>query len=61
VDDFQKELAALLKKHSVALVCKSNKNKNDLSVEIGFQGDSIDCVWSGRHHLTDYEIQFISK
>ena len=52
MDDFQKELAALL---------KNNKNKNDLSVEIGFQGDSIDCVWSGRHHLTDYEIQFISK
>ena len=54
--EFKKELAELLKKHNVALVCRSKDNARDLSVEVGFQDNYCDVDWIGRHHVTDYDL-----
>lgn len=56
--EFKKELAELLEKHNVALICQSNKDKKDMSVEIGFQAmsDGFKNEWIGRHHITNYDL-----
>ena len=60
MEDFKLELAALLRKHKVAIVCHSNKNNNDFSVEIGFQNMNMKydfkTEWVGRHHVTSYDL-----
>lgn len=53
--EFKEELAALLKKHNVAIVGKSLID-NDLSINIGFQFNYTRNYWSDRHHLTDYDL-----
>lgn len=57
MEDFQKELSELLKKHNVSIVCANNKNEDNLSVEIGFQDNKFKNHWTGRHHLTSYDIE----
>jgi hypothetical protein len=58
MEDFKKELAALLEKHNVALICHSTKNQNDFSVEVGFQDmkNGFENEWTGRHHLGSFDI-----
>ena len=57
--DFKEELAVLLKKHDVALMCRI-KGVDNLRTyrEVGFQYMSDGCrnEWTGRDHLTSYEI-----
>lgn len=60
LDSFNKELAELLHKHSAAIIAKSNKNDDDMSVEIGFQF-GIHNKWYGRHHITSHDIKRIPK
>jgi len=56
--EFKKELAELLTKHNVALICHSNKNEGDYSVEVGFQymDDEYKNEWTGRHHLGGFDL-----
>ena len=54
--EFKKELADLLKKYDAAIVTKSNKNEDDNSVEIGFIFGFDHNEWTGRHHLTEYDL-----
>lgn len=54
-EDFNKELADLLRKYNAAIVAKSNKDKDDASVEIGFQF-GIHNKWHGRHHITAFDM-----
>ena len=56
MEDFKTELSELLKKHKVYIIAKSNKNDDDLSVEIGFQLGVVNS-WSGRHHLGGYDLE----
>ena len=58
LNGFKEELAALLKKHSVAIICHSMKNKDDYSVEIGFQDmkRGFKNEWVGRHHLGHFDL-----
>ena len=58
MDEFKKELALLLEKHNVAIICHSNKNKDDHSVEIGFQdmANGFKNEYTGRHHLGGFDL-----
>jgi len=55
LEEFKKELGELLDKHQAAIIAKSNKNNDDLSVEIGFQF-GIHNKWLGRHHITKHDL-----
>lgn len=55
LDEFNKELAELLRKHGSAIIAKSNNNEEDLSVEIGVQF-GIHNKWYGRHHITPNDL-----
>ena len=53
MEDFNKELAALLRKYDVAIISCSEDGK---SGEIGFQSKKMINYWTGRCHLTGYDI-----
>jgi len=57
--EFKNELADLLEKHQVAIVCHSNKNKDDFSTEIGFQDmkNGFKNEYTGRHHLGGFDLK----
>ena len=57
---FEKELAELLRKHGVALIAKSLRDENDLAVELGFQKGLIKNKWTGRHHVTAYDLDGVN-
>ena len=59
MDEFKKELTILLNKYHMAIVCKSNKDDKDFSVEIGFQDDQLENHMTGRHHITGYDMDNI--
>lgn len=62
MEGFKNELAQLLKKHNVYIIAKSNKDKDDMSLEIGFQKHTTNS-WTGRHHLggMDLEHTYVEK
>ena len=53
---FQKELAALLRKHNAAIIAKGGKEPDDLIAEVGFQFNHMHNKWVGRHHVTAYDL-----
>lgn len=55
MDEFKSDLAKLLAKHEVSLVCRSALNYDDYSVEIGFQ-HGVHNEWIGRHHITPHDL-----
>jgi len=59
-DEFKKELGELMIKYNVAIIAKSNKHSDDLSIEIGFQF-GIHNKWVGRHHFTAYDINDVKS
>lgn len=58
MDEFELELEKLLEKYNVAIICKSFRNKDDHSVEIGFQDmtNGFKNYWSGRLHLAGFDL-----
>ena len=58
MDEFKRELELLLKKHSVAIVCRSDSNQDDHSVVIGFQNmaNGLKNKWTDRHHITSFDL-----
>jgi hypothetical protein len=58
MEEFKKELAALLEKHNVAIICHSQNNEDDHSVEIGFQdtNNGFKNTYTGRHHLNSFDL-----
>lgn len=54
-EEFNKELAELLRKYNAAIIVKSNRNPDDTSVEIGFQF-GIHNKWHGRNRVTAYDM-----
>jgi hypothetical protein len=61
MEDFKQELQQLLDKHKVALICRSVLNEDDYSVEVGFQDSIGKNTWTGRNHLTAYEISYLKE
>ena len=63
MDEFKLELAILLEKHNVAIICKSFINKDDHSVAIGFQDmtNGFKNEWSGRLHLCGFDLESLNK
>ncbi len=58
MEDFNNELAALLSKYCVAIISCGEDGKD---AEIGFQSKSANNYWTGRNHLTGYELDVINK
>ena len=58
MDEFELELEQLLKKHSVAIVCRSGSNQDDNSVVIGFQNmaNGLKNKWTDRHNITSFDL-----
>tara|TARA_R100000951_G_scaffold27557_2_gene23469 strand:- start:1844 stop:2176 length:333 start_codon:yes stop_codon:yes gene_type:complete len=56
VKDFNKELSDLLSRHNVAIIARG---KDGWDAEIGFQSNLTENHWTGRHHLTAHEINFL--
>ena len=56
-DLFQYELSQLLNKYGYAIICESQKNENDTTVQIGFQDSKMINTWVGRHHVTGYDLE----
>lgn len=52
--DFYKGLSELLVKHKVAIIAKPNAFNDSV---IGFQSSLCDNHWTGRNHLTGYDIE----
>lgn len=57
---FEIELAELLRRHGVALIAKSLRDENDLGIEIGFQKNLVINKWTGRHHVTAYDLDGVN-
>ena len=56
MEDFKRELSELLDRHRVAIIVKSNKNDDDNSVEVGFMRGLHIQEWTGRHHVTGFDL-----
>lgn len=54
--EFEKELSELLNRYGMAIICESQKNEDDTSVQIGFQDCNFRNTWVGRHHVTGYDL-----
>lgn len=59
--NFEKELATLLSEYGYALVCESQNNEDDWSVQIGIQDEKGHCKWLGRHHVVGGDLDITQK
>ena len=50
MEEFKKELAAVLRKHDVAIIAKGT------NAEVGFQVRKIANKWTGQLHVTAYDL-----
>ena len=59
MEEFKKELADLLEKYNVAIICENTKHPKDGYVRIGFQDmrNGFKNEWTSRLHIGGFDLK----